>query len=118
MYENGSEYYIAAMKKNAQLVKQKTCDNVNHYGISPGPDVKPHRVINDTWEFRLKRLPKFINLIYKAQYCVSRDIQTAGAEYFETYAPYIVQWFTNHLVLTIIISSNWYTNTGRLHQCL
>ena len=36
-------------KKNAQLVKQKTCDNVNHYDIYPGPDVKPHRVINDTW---------------------------------------------------------------------
>ena len=45
---------------------------------------------------------------FKAQCCVCGDLQTAGVDYFETYAP-VVQWSTVRLILTDTLINGWTT---------
>ena len=56
----------------------------------------------------MKRLPIGIPLKYKYCYCVHGDLQTAGVDYLETYAP-AVQMSTAQLALTTSIPTNFYT---------
>ena len=81
---------------------------MNRNYIPPGTDGKPFLVIKVNWAFKLKCLPDGIDLNYKAHYCVSGDFQTAGVDYFKTYDT-VVQWSDLRLVLTIILTTNWYT---------
>ena len=50
MHVNESKYYIETMNKDiAQLVKQKTWEQVIQNDIPPWTDVKTCRVLKGTW---------------------------------------------------------------------
>ena len=81
MHGKKYEYYIAAKNKNiSQEVKQKNWDQVNRNDTPPCPDGKTRCVIKFTWSFKLKHLPDYCPLKYKASYCVYGDIQTSCVE--------------------------------------
>ena len=97
------------MKKDIeQVVKHKTWERMNYNYSSTGPDGKPLRFLKGTWSFKWKHLPDVSPLKYKARCCVSKDIQKAGVELFETYSP-VFQWSAITLALTMILSNNWHT---------
>lgn len=66
------------------------------------------RILPRTWAFKLKRRPDGTPLKFKARYCVRGNLQTAGVDYFETYAP-VVQWSTVRLILTHTLVNGWTT---------
>lgn len=50
--------------------------------------------------FRRKRNPEGVVTKHKARYCVRGDMQTAGVDYFESYAP-VCMWSTVRLMLIL-----------------
>ena len=61
---------------------------------------KDSNVLKGTWVFRRKRNPEGIVTKHKARYCVRGDMQTAGVDYFESYAP-VCMWSTVRLMLIL-----------------
>jgi hypothetical protein len=97
-----AEQYLEAMKKEIQtLIAQKTWKTVTRSEAT--------RVIKSTWVFKLKRLPDGSASKSKARYCVRGDMQQAGVDYFETYAP-VVQWSTIRMLLTLVLREGWITS--------
>jgi Reverse transcriptase (RNA-dependent DNA polymerase) len=96
-----SKEYVAAMKEEVEtLVRQATWEEV------PRPLNKP--VLKGTWVFRLKRSPDGTPIRFKARFCARGDMQIEGVDFFETYAP-VVQWSTIRLLLSTVLTENWYT---------
>jgi hypothetical protein len=96
-----AEDYIAAVKTEVKgLLSQKT------WTTRPRSDAT--KVIKSTWVFKLKRLPDGTPSKFKARFCVRGDLQTEGADYFETYAP-VVQWSTVRMLLALTLREGWAT---------
>ena len=99
--------WLEAMKKELRtLLQQRTWTELDRTTVvSSGTKA---RILPGTWAFKLKRRPDGTPLKFKARYCVRGDLQTAGVDYFETYAP-VVQWSTVRLVLTHTLLHGWTT---------
>ena len=91
-----------------QLLKQNTWGSIPRSSLPKDKDGKRKVVLPGTWAFKLKRQPDGTPYKYKARYCVRGDLQKAGVDYFETYAP-VVQWSTVRLLLTLVLSKGWCT---------
>ena len=89
-------------------MKHKTWERENSNNIPPRPDRKPRHVLNSTWALNLKNLHDNSPLKYKARYFLRGGLQTAGVDYFKTYAS-IFQWYTILLALTMIIFNSYHT---------
>jgi hypothetical protein len=101
MHGDFVEQYTDAIKSEiASLIQQKTWTHI--------PRDEASRVINNTWVFKLKRLPDGTPLTFKARFCVRGDLQKEGEDYLETYAP-VVKWSTIRLLLTLILQEGWAT---------
>ena len=94
-----------AMKMELRtLLKQQTWKEIDQKSVA---NTKA-RILPRTWAFKLKRRPDGSPLKFKARYCVRGDLQTAGVDYFETYAP-VVQWSTVRLILCHTLINGWTT---------
>jgi Reverse transcriptase (RNA-dependent DNA polymerase) len=59
-------------------------------------------VLPGTWAFKCKRYPNGSIRKLKARFCVRRDKQVEGVDFFDTYAP-VVNWQTVRLMLVLSI---------------
>jgi Reverse transcriptase (RNA-dependent DNA polymerase). len=109
MSGSDAHHYVEAMKKEIlALLQQRTWTRVNRNDVPKNPDGSMRKILKGTWAFKLKRLPDGTPLKYKARYCCRGDMQTAGVDYFDTYAP-VVQWSTIRIVLTLALKHGWST---------
>ena len=93
-----------------ELMQQRTWKRIPRHTIPLDKNGDNRRVLKRTWVFKLKRLPDGSpSKLSKARYCVSRDMQREGIDYFNTYAQ-VVQWFAIRLILTIVLYNGWTTN--------
>ena len=67
--------------KVSQLIKQKTWTRITKENIPAGK-----KVLRGIWALKLKIFPDGTPSKYKARFCVRRNLQTEGVDYFETYA--------------------------------
>jgi hypothetical protein len=101
------QQWLEAMKKELRtLLKQQTWTELDRTTVTESGTKS--RILPGTWAFKLKRRPDGTPLKFKARYCVRGDLQTAGVDYFETYAP-VVQWSTVRLILTHTLVNGWTT---------
>jgi hypothetical protein len=109
MSGDDAHHYIEAMKQEINaLLQQRTWTRVDRKDVPKKVDGSDRKILKGTWAFKLKRLPDGTPLKYKARYCCRGDMQTAGVDYFDTYAP-VVQWSTIRLVLTLVLKHGWST---------
>ena len=47
-------------------------------------------VLNSTWAFKCKRFPDGLIKKFKARFCARGDQQVEGVDYFDTYAPVVI----------------------------
>ena len=86
MHGPDADKWIKAMQfEVATLVQQNTW--------TPVQRTKDMNVLKGTWAFKLKRLPDGTPTKFKARFCARGDLQQAGVDFFDTYAP-VVQWST------------------------
>ena len=57
-------------------------------------------VLPSTWAFCIKRFPNGLVKKFKARFCVRRDCQKEGIDFWETWSP-VVQWSTVRLMMTL-----------------
>ena len=62
-------------------------------------------VIKSTWAFKVKRYPSGLIRKFKARFCVRGDMQIAGVDFDETFAP-VVNWVTVRTLLILSIHLN------------
>ena len=84
-----------AMRKEIEQLEEKET-----WKVVPRP--KYAKVIPGTWAFRAKRFSHGQLRKLKARFCVRRDKQEAGVDYFETYAP-MVSWTMIRMMTTLSI---------------
>ena len=97
-----AEEYIKAMQLEiATLIQQKTWTMVKR--------VPELNVLKGTWVFKLKRLPDGTPSRFKARFCARGDMQQEGVDFFDTYAPVVVQWSTIRMLLSTVLTEGWAT---------
>jgi len=62
-----------------------------------------HHVIASTWAFKCKRYLDGLIKKFKAHFCARGDQQIEGIDFFETYAPAVIQWTTIRLMFILEI---------------
>ena len=62
-------------------------------------------IIKITWAFNVKRYPSGLIYKFKARFCVRGDMQIAGVDFDETFAP-VVNWVTVRTLLVLSIHLN------------
>ena len=62
-------------------------------------------VIKSTWAFKVKRYPSGLIRKFKARFCVRGDMQIAGVDFDETFAP-VVNWVTVRTLLILSVHLN------------
>jgi hypothetical protein len=62
-------------------------------------------VLKGTWVFKLKHLPDGTPSEFKARFCARGDLQQAGLNYFDTYAP-VIQWLTIRLLFATVLTES------------
>ena len=111
MHGADADEWIKAMQfEVATLVQQNTC-------WTAVQQTKEMNVQKGTRAFKLKRFPDAgTPTKFKARFCARGDLQQAGVDFFDTYAP-VVQWSTIRLLLSTFLTESWatrqvdYTNT-------
>ena len=91
-YSNAMDLEVATLK-----------DKMDAWDVVPRtPDM---HILPSTWAFCCKRYPDGLVRKLKARFCVRRDRQIEGVDFFKTFAP-IVQWDTVRLLLILSIHLN------------
>ena len=86
-FETAMDYEIST------LVRLRTWSEMSEGDVPVDANILPL-----TWTFKIKRYPDGSIRKYKARICVRGDLQRAGIDYFETYAP-VVSWATVRMML-------------------
>jgi Reverse transcriptase (RNA-dependent DNA polymerase) len=98
IYETDWEdFVLAATKEIKTLEEMGTWDEVLRSSVPMNK-----KVLGGTWVFRRKRGTDGKVLKHKARYCVRGDQQTAGVDYFDSYAP-VCMWSTVRLLLILSV---------------
>ena len=97
------EFRTAGLKEFSELIDKNTWNIVHRSDVPKGKRVLPSTLVMKRKRFPDGRLRK-----YKARLCVRGDLQVAGSDYFETYAP-VVQMSTVRLMLTLAVRNDFVT---------
>ena len=88
--------FVDAMESEVDaLEKKQTWRLVPRSFVSQGK-----KVLKSVWAFKIKRFPDGTMRKLKARFCVRGDMQVAGVDYFDTYAP-VAQWSTIRMMLIL-----------------
>ena len=92
----------------SSLLARNTWKRVHRDKILKDEKGRKYSVLKSIWVFKLKRLPDGSPDRYKARFCMRRDLQREGIDFFDTYAP-LLKWSTICMLLIETLSRNWTT---------
>ena len=89
------QYWEAAKTEIATLEGIDAWEVVDKSSVPPG-----QRILKSLWAFKRKRTPSGVVKKYKARLTARGDMQVAGVDFTETYAP-VCSWSTVRLMFTL-----------------
>ncbi|KAL7450492.1 hypothetical protein ACHAWC_005220 [Mediolabrus comicus] len=93
--EEAPQYWEAAKKEVATLEAMNSWEVVDKDSV---PDGRP--ILKSLWAFKRKRSPSGVIKKYKARLTARGDMQVAGVDFDEVYAP-VCSWVTVRLMFTL-----------------